>query len=277
MITKQQKEKFVQDASAELKKYKSVGILGLDKVPDMLLQETKNRLRGKARFIAGRKNLLKKVLESDSNSSKLIDMLDGTCAILLTNEDPFELFSEFKAGSIMLPAKPKQKSPSDINIEPGETTLQPGQAVTELKQAGIDVQIQKGKVVIGKGKTIVKAGETISNAVSKALHTLNIKPIEASILPSVIFSNGVIFRKDVLGIDRESTVAGIMKSFQEALALSKAAGIVNAYTIKEMLSKAFNNAMYLGVERNIYTKETIDRLIGKASSEASALDSMIKK
>jgi hypothetical protein len=87
----------------------------------------------------------------------------------------------------------------------------------------------------------------------------------------------VIFRREVLGIDRESTIAGIMKSFQEALALSKAAGIVNAYTIREMLSKAFNDAMYLGVERNIYTKETIDRLLGKASSEASALDSMIKK
>ncbi|MEM3841689.1 MAG: 50S ribosomal protein L10, partial [Candidatus Micrarchaeaceae archaeon] len=183
MITRETKEMFVKSGSAEIAKYGSVGILRLDGVPDMLLQATKDRLRSKAKFISGRKSLLKMILKSDSRTAKLADMIDGTCAILLTNEDPFELFQEFKAGTIKLPAKPNQKAPYDISIEPGETTLQPGQAVTELKQAGIDVQIQKGKVVIGKGKVIVKAGDTISNAVSKALHTLDIKPIEAAILP----------------------------------------------------------------------------------------------
>jgi large subunit ribosomal protein L10 len=213
---------------------------------------------------------LTKILESDGRSKGLIKYLDGTTAIVLSNKDPFELYSEFKSNMLKLAAKPNQKAPYDIFINSGETTLQPGQAVTELKQAGIDVQIQKGKVVINKDK-IIKEGDTITTGLSKALHTLGIKPIVTSIAPSVVFADGILFTQKALGITSESLSMDIAKAVNQTIALSYAANIINGFTVKSMVIKAYSNATYLGVEYKLYDKGIIEKLLGTAVLHAKSL------
>ncbi len=271
MLTRDQKEKFVESASKELKSYKTIGIMPVGSIPDKLLQLSKNRMRGSIKVVMGRKNLLIKILESDSRSKDLVKHIEGTSAIVMSNKDPFELYREFKSNSLKLAAKPNQKAPSDIHISSGETTLQPGQAVTELKQAGIDVQIQKGKVVIGKDKTI-KEGEVITTGLSKALHTLGIKPIVASITPSVIFSDGMLFTQKALSITPEGLSRDIAKALGEAIAISYAANIVNSFTIKSMLLKAYGSAMHLGIEYRLYDKGIVEKLLGAAALQAASLN-----
>ena len=271
MLTRDQKEKFVESASKELKSYKTIGIMPVGSIPDKLLQLSKNRMRGSIKVVMGRKNLLIKILESDSRSKDLVKHIEGTSAIVMSNKDPFELYGEFKSNSLKLAAKPNQKAPSDIHISSGETTLQPGQAVTELKQAGIDVQIQKGKVVIGKDKTI-KEREVITTGLSKALHTLGIKPIVASITPSVIFSDGMLFTQKALSITPEGLSRDIAKALGEAIAISYAANIVNSFTIKSMLLKAYGSAMHLGIEYRLYDKGIVEKLLGAAALQAASLN-----
>ena len=271
MLTRDQKEKFVESASKELKSYKTIGIMPVGNIPDRLLQLSKNRMRSSIKVVMGRKNLLIKILESDSRSKDLVKYIEGTSAIVMSNKDPFELYREFKSNSLKLAAKPNQKAPSDILISSGETTLQPGQAVTELKQAGIDVQIQKGKVVIAKDKK-VKEGEVITTGLSKALHTLGIKPIVASITPSVIFSDGTLFTQKVLSITPEGLSKDIAKALGEAIAISYAANIVNSFTIKSMLLKAYSSAMHLGIEYKLYDKGIVEKLLGAAALQAASLN-----
>lgn len=271
MLTRDQKEKFVESASKELKSYKTIGIMPVGNIPDRLLQLSKNRMRSSIKVVMGRKNLLIKILESDSRSKDLVKYIEGTSAIVMSNKDPFELYGEFKSNSLKLAAKPNQKAPSDILISSGETTLQPGQAVTELKQAGIDVQIQKGKVVIAKDKK-VKEGEVITTGLSKALHTLGIKPIVASITPSVIFSDGTLFTQKALSITPEGLSKDIAKALGEAIAISYAANIVNSFTIKSMLLKAYSSAMHLGIEYKLYDKGIVEKLLGAAALQAASLN-----
>ena len=271
MLTRDQKEKFVESASKELKSYKTIGIMPVGNIPDRLLQLSKNRMRSSIKVVMGRKNLLIKILESDSRSKDLVKYIEGTSAIVMSNKDPFELYGEFKSNSLKLAAKPNQKAPSDILISSGETTLQPGQAVTELKQAGIDVQIQKGKVVIAKDKK-VKEGEVITTGLSKALHTLGIKPIVASITPAVIFSDGTLFTQKVLSITPEGLSKDIAKALGEAIAISYAANIVNSFTIKSMLLKAYGSAMHLGIEYRLYDKGIVEKLLGAAALQAASLN-----
>ncbi len=271
MLTRDQKEKFVESASKELKSYKTIGIMPVGNIPDRLLQLSKNRMRSSIKVVMGRKNLLIKILESDSRSKDLVKYIEGTSAIVMSNKDPFELYGEFKSNSLKLAAKPNQKAPSDILISSGETTLQPGQAVTELKQAGIDVQIQKGKVVIAKDKK-VKEGEVITTGLSKALHTLGIKPIVASITPAVIFSDGTLFTQKALSITPEGLSKDIAKALGEAIAISYAANIVNSFTIKSMLLKAYSSAMHLGIEYKLYDKGIVEKLLGAAALQAASLN-----
>ena len=184
MLTKEQKIRFVAENSKLLKSYKVIGIVQLSGIPDRLLQSTKNGLRDGTRFIIGRKTLLTKVLESDAHAKHLVKELSATSAIILSNEDPFELYGKFRANSLRLAAKPGQIAQEDVSVVAGETGIQPGQTVTDLKTAGIDVQIQKGKVVIAKDKVLVAKGEPVTLKVAKALHILDILPFKAVIEPS---------------------------------------------------------------------------------------------
>jgi large subunit ribosomal protein L10 len=243
-------------------------------VPDRLLQSAKNNLKAKTRFVMGRKTLLKKILESDQNSKKLADSLTDTSAIILSNEDPFELYHRFKSNSLKLAAKPGQVSPEDVHIAAGETSIQPGQTVTELKAAGIDVQIQKGKVVIAKDKILVKKGDMISLSVAKALHTLEIFPFMAVIEPAALISEGLLYRKEVLGINPESTSSNIAICFRNALGLCLEAKIINAYTIDNFITKAYSEAMQLGLEAKILDKGIVELLIAQAASQAASLGSL---
>jgi large subunit ribosomal protein L10 len=274
--TKDQKMKFVDEHRAELKKYSVVGVLPVNGIPDRLVQASRNRMRPQVKFVIAKKSLLTRILEGDARTKPLAKELKGMSAILLSNDDPFAIYKNFKENSIKLSAKPKQRATEDINIQGGETSIQPGQAVTELKQAGIDVQIQKGKVVIAKDKTLVKKGDVITVAVSKALKTLDIQPFTASIEPSVMLSGGLIFTRDILGIDSKQVANEVSLGFQQAFTLSLKAKIVNRYTVVPMITDAFRAAIAVGYTARLYESGIIDRLVAEAVLQATALNVLVK-
>ncbi len=266
--------RFVEDAKKMIQSYSTIGVVELNSIPDRLLQSVRNSMSNEAKLIIGRKSLLGRILDANDSTKKLAQHLSGTSAIILSNDDPFELYQKFKAKSIKLEAKPGQVANSDIEIKSGETTLQPGQAVTDLKSAGIDVQIQKGKVVISKDKILVKKGETVALPVAKALHLLGIMPFTAVMAPKVLLSNGVIFSSEVLGRTKEQTILEVGDAFSKALALSLELGIVNSYTIERLIGNAYRIALGLGVAANIYAPGTIERILEKAYAQASALNAL---
>jgi len=274
MQTKDQKAKFVENGKALLKSYRLIGIVPLERIPDRLLQKTKNANKENVRLIIGRKTLLTKILESDERGKQLIENLNATSAILLSNANPFELYKKFKEGTIKLAAKPGQLAPSDIVVEEGETSLQPGQAVTELKSAGIDVRIDKGKVLIAKTKTLVGQGSAISLQVAKALHTLGVMPFVARIEPSVIRYESILYTRDILDIDTDRTKLDLAKHFSNAIELSMQAKMITRYTLPKLVGIAFNNAITLGTSINAYEKGIIERLIERAAAQANALGSL---
>ncbi|MGC8648626.1 MAG: 50S ribosomal protein L10 [Candidatus Micrarchaeia archaeon] len=276
MFTKEDKKKFVEEKAKEIKNYKTIGILQVNNIPDRLIQTSRNKLKNNVKFIISKKSLLKKILESNENTKQLVDELNGTSAILLSNEDPLKLMKEFKKYELKLAAKPNQIAPIDIMINEGETNVQPGQTVTELKQAGIDVQIQKGKVIIAKSKVLVKSGSAISPAIAKALKLLDILPFKVVAEPSSFVSNGILFRKDILNITSEQVANDIAKGFVCAFNLSLKAGIVNVYTIPIFIARAYNEALYLGLERSIYEPGIAEKLVERASKTAATLNSNVK-
>lgn len=276
-LTKEQKMKFVQEQAGEIKKYSVVGVLPLSAIPDRLVQKARNSMRSQTKFIIAKKSLLTRILESDEKTKPLAVQLGGMSAILLSNEDPFALYQNFKTNSLKLSAKPGQVAPDDINIEAQETALQPGQTVTELKQAGIDVQIQKGKVVIAKDKVLVKKGTVISVAVAKALKTLDIQPFSAVIEPKVLLQGKLTFTSDVLSITPVLVSGEMSVAFRSALALSIEAGIVNQYTIVTLIERAYRGAMAVGVEGKVPEPGIVEKLVANAALQANALGSMVKE
>ena len=266
MLTKTQKIEFIKNAKQELKKYKTIGIIPIDHIPDKLLQKSKNNIRSDAKILFARKKLLLKILEEDEKLKPILNELKNTQmqhVIFMTNDSEFSIFKKFKANFLKLAAKPNQKANEDIIIKSGETAIQPGQTVTELKQAGIDVQIQKGKVVIAKDK-IIKKDEVITPSISKVLRILDIKPFTVMIQPSLVLSQNLLFTKDILSIDKDYITNNIYKTFKSALAICISKEIVNKYTITLFITKAHATAMFFGIKTKLYDKGIIEKLLVNA-------------
>ncbi|MCL5106440.1 MAG: 50S ribosomal protein L10 [Candidatus Marsarchaeota archaeon] len=277
MLTKTQKIEFIENAKSELKKYGTVGLIPIERIPDRLLQKSKNSIRSDAKVLFARKKLLLKSLEGEERLKPIAEELKKQHvqhAVFMTNDTGFSIFNKLKANQLKLAAKPNQKANSEIVIKSGETSIQPGQTVTELKQAGIDVQIQKGKVVIGKDK-VIKKDEVITAPISKVLRILDIKPFTVTIEPSLVLSQNMLFTKDILGIDRDYTVGNMHKAFNAALAICIDKEIINKYTVKKFMSKAYTKAVFFGVKAKLYDKGIVEKLLVNAFLAAVSANSAI--
>lgn len=274
-MIKSEKIEFVKNLKEEVKKYKVVGVMPINGIPDRLVQKVRNGLKADTKMVVARKKLMAMVLE-DENHKRLLSFVEGNVVLVLSNKEPMELHKSIGSSRLKLAAKPNQIATSDIVIEGGETSIAPGQAVTELKAAGIDVQIQKGKVIIGKTKVLVPKGSKISAAVSKALKTLDVMPFEAQAALSVVLEGTLLFDKRTLGINRESLLSEVARNFAEAYMLSTEIGLVTEYNISEFIRKAYIGAVGIGLEAKIYEPEIVDKLIASAVRAALQLDAMEK-
>ncbi|MHB1829815.1 MAG: 50S ribosomal protein L10 [Candidatus Micrarchaeaceae archaeon] len=275
MMLKAEKIEYVKKLQEELKKYKTVGIMSLDSVPDTLVQRVRNKMKPDVKFLVMRRSLALKALESDPRLAKLSEYTDRNFAILLSDKDPSELNKIVSSNKMKLIAKPNQISPEDISIESGDTSIAPGQAVTDLKAAGIDVAIQKGKVVISKSKVLVKKGEKISTAVSKALKMMDVMPFEAGTkLKAVVYEN-LLFNEKALGVDVAFVAAELAANFLQANALATEIGLVTKYNAGAFIRKGYLSAIGLGLEAEIYEPGITDMLIAKAVREALSLNGLV--
>jgi len=279
MLSKNEKIEFVKKVQQEIQKYNTIGLIPIQSIPDKLLQKSRNKLNLDTKLVFARKKLLIRILETDNKLKQLTNELKNNKVqfmLLLTNNSSFEIYNKFKANSLNLFAKPNQKANEEIIIKNGETSIQPGQTVTELKQAGIDIQIKKGKVIIVNDK-IIKKDETITSALSKVLRILDIKPLTVTIQPNLIFYQNLLFTSEVLNINKSNVINEITKSFNTALMICLQKQIVNKYTINTFIAKAYNNAMYLGVKTQLYEKGIIEKLLLNAFINTITLNNSINK
>ena len=52
--------------------------------------------------------------------------------------------------------------------------------------------------------------------------------------------------------------------------------IINSYTITNLIGKAYNNAMWLGTQANLYDSGVIEKVLAKAAMGAKSLSGMVK-
>ncbi|MGC9132365.1 MAG: hypothetical protein ACP5HJ_01815, partial [Candidatus Micrarchaeia archaeon] len=209
-------------------------------------------------------------------AKELVGFLGNQPMLILSDLNAIELNSIIKSYYLKLPAKPGSIAKEDLVVNEGPTQLPAGPALSELKQAGIDARIVGGKIQIASTKVIVKKGEVIKAVVANALQKLEIFPFEARILPVAILSEGVIFTGDVLELDREKINKEIEEKFGKAYIVSVLINYETKYNTKELLVKAFRNALYLGIEKNLYEKGVIDKVFAKAYAKALALKNYAK-
>jgi large subunit ribosomal protein L10 len=173
-------------------------------------------------------------------------------------------------------ARPGEQAPTDIVIPKGPTSFKPGPIVGELQQAGIPAAIEAGKVTIRETKTVVKEGQEINKKLAEALAKLDIKPMDVGLLLQAAFYEGTVYESDVLAIDEVAFYNNIIKAASQAYNLSLNAAIPTKDTASDLLTKAVREARSVAIEGAVASSDVIDAIIGRAQSQAMALQTVVE-
>jgi large subunit ribosomal protein L10 len=254
---------------------KVVGIIEIGGIPAPQMQQMRKNLHGTAKIRSAKNNLIFRALDEAEKQNKgiigLKELIKGQSAIITTDMNPFQLFSQIKSTRTMAPAKGGETATHDIEVKEGDTPFKPGPIVGELQKAGIPAAIQEGKVVIKTDKIIVSQGEKISTEIAQMLTRLEIFPIEIGMTLHAVFENGNIFTPGVLDINIDEFLGNMKQASFNAFNLAIKAGWVTRDTIQPLLMKAHNDAFIIAIEKGIVNKETIKHLISKANAKMLAL------
>src|SRR3989344_2491206 len=236
-----------------LQKNKVVLIADLTSLPAAQLQSIKTKLKKDLKIRVTKKRLLKIAIEDikqQRDFTPLIPYIDKTMpALLITDKDPFSIYTTIKRSKSFVAAKPGQIAPSELAVEPGPTSFPPGPIIGELGQAGIIAAVEAGKVVIKRRSVLAKAGEPISTKAAGMLAKLGVQPIEIGLNVVVALEDGVVYGKEVLDVDPETYVKSLLQAHYDAVSLAVGVSYITKDSVKVLLSKAYREV--LGMSKNL--------------------------
>jgi large subunit ribosomal protein L10 len=273
------KKEAVADLAKRITKSRVVGVIDVHGVPAPAFQTMRTNLRGKADIVMLKNTLLKIALKQAGKDKKGLEMLaesiDGQCAIVTSDLNPFRLFKQLDKTKTKMPARGGEVSPDDIEIKAGDTPFKPGPVVGELQKAGLPAAIEQGKVVIKKDKVLVKKGDKIPRDVALVLSKLEIFPLTVGLDLHAAFEEGMIYKRDVLAVD-EVVILGRMKAAAAgAMNLAVFISYPTKQSIRPMLANAHYKAINLAVNAEIANKETIGLMLAKANAQMLSLASKV--
>ncbi|MGN6346106.1 MAG: 50S ribosomal protein L10 [Candidatus Nitrosocosmicus sp.] len=261
------------------KSYNVIALSKMTKVRSAQLMSIRKKFRNEIKITTIKNKVAQRSFEKIFNDVKGLEFLnkelEGQCALMFTNINPFKLNLTFDKNKIFLAAKGGDIAPNELVIPAGNTGINPGPVLSEFKESKVPTKIDQGTIWVTKDTVVAKTGETISQKLAALLSKLDIKPIEAGIAVNFAISEGLEFKEKDLKINIEEHVQEIIKSFQEALALSIEAVYFNKESTPLILSIANQQALSLSIESGYLTSETTELVIAKANSIANSLENML--
>jgi large subunit ribosomal protein L10 len=207
----------------------------------------------------------------------LSEQLEGQCALIFTNINPFKLNLIFAQNKVFLPAKGGDIATKEIVVPAGNTGIAPGPVLSEFKTANVPTKIDQGTIWVSKDTLVAKPADVISTQLASLLSKLNIKPIEAGISVNFAVAEGLMFQGQDLLINLDEYKDELVRSFEQALALATEAGYMTAETVKPLLVKAQQHARSLASEAGYVTSETAVFVLPRAHAQAQTVANKAKE
>jgi len=244
------KKKIVKELE-ELMTKKTVMVVSIKNLPAAQFQAIKKKLRGRAKIIVAKKNLINLALEESKAKGleKLEEVVKEDFALLFSDEDAFEISAMLAKNQTPAKAKAGQIATENIKVEAGPTDLMPGPDISALGAVGLKVKVENGKIAIEKSSVIVKKGEEITEQKSAILSKLDITPFKIGLEPLAAFFDGKAY------FDIKMNFEEFLKNFGEM----------------------YSKGLAFAVSINYLNDSTIPFILGKAMSHENALSQLIKE
>jgi large subunit ribosomal protein L10 len=271
------KKQVVKELVEAMKSHNAVAVVDLHGIPSAQLQMMRQGMRPKAAIMMSRNTLVDIAIDEAAKDrpglEQIKEFINGQCAIVATDANPFKLFRQMEATKSAAPAKGGDIAPEDIEVKAGDTPFKPGPIVGELQKVGIPAGIEGGKIVIKKDKVLVKQGERISAELAVVLPKLEILPMTVGMDLRAVFEDGLIYRKEVLDIPADYYTSMLGIGNRNAMALAMQAAFFVPEIMPNMLAKAYRQAIAVSLEAAFPTKESINILLAKAEANMLAVAS----
>lgn len=261
--------------TAAMKRYKTVALLNLRKLPDSLLQALRKKIKEEnGQLLVLKKPVVSRVLEANPKLKEKISECEKPVALILTNQSPYELNSFFKQHRKKRAAKVGDVAIVDIVIHEGETDLPPGPALSELKAGGVNVQIKGGKIVVAKESTVAKAGDKLTGPKVKALQSLGVMPFDVMANLVFGFDGTYCYSKELLDIG-DTINEDMATTVSQGLNLSMNAGYPTEQNIEMLLGDAVMQSLNFALNAEIYSPASIEQILASALRQGASLESMV--
>lgn len=275
------KEQKVHDLEKIIESSSSVGIVDVSGMPAAMLQSMKKSLRGSAEILHAKKSSIIRAIEASGkkkqNISDLKKLEAKIPALIISSDNPFKVYKKIQKNKVEASAKEGDITPKDIVVSEGPTNLPPGPAIAELQKAGLKAAIQGPNIVIKETSTLVKKGAKITAEAANVLSKLNIKPMEIGLNVAGFYEGGVVYGKEILGVDESEYANKVMQAYRNAFNLAYNANYFTKDVVLLKLSEAYRNAMNLGINAEIFEKEIIPHLLAKANLQALSVAEKVPK
>lgn len=265
----------VKEVSEQMKQYPVIGILDMFKLPASQLHQIRTMLRGKAIIRMVKKRLIVLAIKDAglAGADRLVEMLQGEPALLLSELDPFKLARIVDENKSEALAKEGDIAPKDILVTAGPTSLPPGPVIGEFQKAKIPASIEGDKIHIRQDTLVAKEGDEIDAILSGILAKLGITPMQIGLNLIAAWEKGTIYGQDILFIPREKYISDLVEAHQNAFNLAIKSGYYTKETLPLLLARAHQDAFHLAMSADILTDETSKALLTKGHAQAEALKS----
>jgi large subunit ribosomal protein L10 len=230
-----------------IKTSKTVMLVSIKSLPSSQLQKIKKDLREKALIMVAKKSTLNRALDASGiiELTPLKAQVQEDCAILLSQDDSFQIAGWFTENKNPIGAREGQVAEADIIIEEGPTDLVPGPVISELGALGLQIMVEDGKITIRKTKAVVKKGEKVSAAAVSILQKLGIKPFMIGINPLAFYDASSKIVYVGVKIDKKKMLEDVLNANARAIGFAVGRDYPTKATIGFLLAKAnaHNNAL----------------------------------
>ncbi len=245
-----EKIKQVEELSKGLSEAKCVMLVSIKSLPSAQFQKIKKSLRDRAKIKVAKKTVISKAIEKSGKKEleELKNYIKEGSAILLSDQDGFELALWLVENRNPISAKAGQIAEQDISVEPGPTDLVPGPVISEFGAFGIQIEVKEGKIEIKREKVVVAKGEAVKENAASLLQKLDIKPFMIGLNPEVIYESDSKKIYANLEFNKDKNIKDLIQSQSKSIGFAQ--------------------------KMCYYCNETISYLIGKASINAKGLENL---
>ena len=268
------KKDTVSDLTDMLKKGGTIAVIDIHGVPAGAMLGMRAGLRSTMNIQVAKKRLMKLAWEAAGNDFADLEALYSSAvqpALVQTDMNSFEVFSELKKTEAGRAAKPGDIAPYDIVVDKMDTGMPPGPIVGELNSVGIPAKIMKGSVQIQKKVTILNEGEVFEGDLGLMLSKIGINPIVTGLRLCGTIEDGTRFEPATLDIDYEQFEADLISFGAGAFNLACNISWFTPQTTPTLISKASGEALAVALEAAITTADTMPHLIGRANRGAMGI------